>query len=77
MGSVSWGDVTPEENMMNRLQGKIALITGAARGLGLAIARAFVDEGAIAYLTGAEINIDGGILAGSAGDPAPPEGSQM
>jgi 3-oxoacyl-[acyl-carrier protein] reductase len=31
---------------MNRLAGKIALITGAARGLGLAIARRFRDEGA-------------------------------
>jgi 3-oxoacyl-[acyl-carrier protein] reductase len=31
---------------MNRLEGRTALITGAARGLGAQIARRFVDEGA-------------------------------
>ncbi len=34
-----------------RLQGKTALISGAARGIGLAIATAFVAEGATVWLT--------------------------
>ena len=36
---------------MNRLTGKVALVTGAARGIGAAIARAFVAEGARVLLT--------------------------
>jgi NAD(P)-dependent dehydrogenase (short-subunit alcohol dehydrogenase family) len=36
---------------MKRLEGKIALITGAARGIGEAIARAFVANGASVYVT--------------------------
>lgn len=38
-----------------RLQGKIALVTGAARGIGAAIVRAFVAEGATVWIT----DIDG------------------
>jgi NAD(P)-dependent dehydrogenase (short-subunit alcohol dehydrogenase family) len=34
----------------NRLQGKAALITGASRGIGLGLARAFVHEGAAVFL---------------------------
>lgn len=37
---------------MPRLQGKIAVVTGANSGIGLAIAQRFVDEGAYVFITG-------------------------
>jgi len=36
---------------MNRLAGKVALVTGAARGMGAAIARRFIEEGGQVILT--------------------------
>ncbi|WP_108809788.1 SDR family oxidoreductase [Sphingorhabdus sp. Alg231-15] len=36
---------------MHRLSGKFCVITGAARGIGKAIAKAFIDEGATVLLT--------------------------
>lgn len=36
---------------MRRVEGKIALVTGAARGIGLAIAQLLVKEGATVILS--------------------------
>ncbi len=57
---------------MNRLKGKIALVTGAAQGMGAAHARAFLKEGAKVVLTdlndekgqtpAPELRVDGGVL---------------
>ena len=38
--------------MTNKLNNKIAVVTGGTSGIGLAAAKAFADEGAIVYITG-------------------------
>ncbi len=55
---------------MNRLSGKIALITGAAQGLGAAMAARFADEGARVVLT--DINAAGAAAQAAAINAAHP-----
>jgi NAD(P)-dependent dehydrogenase (short-subunit alcohol dehydrogenase family) len=41
-----------KDSTMNRLENKIATITGGSRGIGLATAQRFVDEGASVFIVG-------------------------
>src|ERR1700739_309973 len=43
---------TAGENIMGKLQGKVAVITGATSGMALASAKRFVAEGAYVFITG-------------------------
>ncbi|CAN5503993.1 SDR family oxidoreductase [soil metagenome] len=52
-----------------RLSGKIALVTGAARGIGAAIVRAFVDDGATVWITDSDAAA-GAAFAATLGDAA-------
>jgi 3alpha(or 20beta)-hydroxysteroid dehydrogenase len=56
-------------NMAGRIEGKVALITGAARGMGAATARLFIDQGAKVLLTDVE-DAEGQLLAKELGDNA-------
>jgi NAD(P)-dependent dehydrogenase (short-subunit alcohol dehydrogenase family) len=47
-----------KDSLMPRLEGKTALVTGAARGIGAAISRAFADEAANVIVT--DIDVEGG-----------------
>jgi 3alpha(or 20beta)-hydroxysteroid dehydrogenase len=57
------------EAWMGRLTGKVAIVTGAARGQGAAIARRFVEEGATVLITDV-LAPEGEALAGELGPRA-------
>ena len=54
---------------MGDLDGKVAIVTGAAQGIGAAIARAFIEHGAKVVMT--DVKADkGSALANSLGENA-------
>jgi NAD(P)-dependent dehydrogenase (short-subunit alcohol dehydrogenase family) len=55
---------------MGKLEGKVALVTGASRGIGKGIALALAEQGATVYITGRTVNEGDYYLPGTVGETA-------
>jgi NAD(P)-dependent dehydrogenase (short-subunit alcohol dehydrogenase family) len=55
---------------MGRLAGKVAVVTGASRGIGKGIALALAEEGMTVYITGRTVNEGDYYLPGTVGETA-------
>ena len=52
LGQESWHILTNAAVFSRQLQGKVACVTGASRGIGRGIAIALAEQGAKVYITG-------------------------
>ena len=55
---------------MSSLSGKVAVVTGASRGIGKGIALVLADEGATVYITGRTVKTGSYPLPGTVGETA-------
>jgi NAD(P)-dependent dehydrogenase (short-subunit alcohol dehydrogenase family) len=62
------GEGSLKESVVGLLRGKIAVITGASRGIGKGIALALAEEGATVYVTGRTVEPGSAPLPGSIGE---------
>jgi len=58
---------------MGALTSKVAVVTGASRGIGRGIAIALAAEGATVYVTGRTVTPGSYSLPGTVGETAPPK----